>query len=132
MDINYDHNLLQADLDRLHTWSLSSGLDFNARKCKVLHISKKRLTREMNRNYSLGDQPIECVPSFVDLGITISHNLSWADHIEKIVVKANRTLGLMKRIFRDLQDIQTRKIIYCALVRPKLEYGSRLPRNTRN
>ena len=33
MDINYDHNLLQADLDCLHTWSLSSGLDFNARKC---------------------------------------------------------------------------------------------------
>ena len=32
----------------------------------------------------------------------------------------------MKRIFRDLQDIQTRKIIYCALVRPKLEYGSSL------
>jgi hypothetical protein len=62
----------------------------------------------MNRNYSLGDQMIGCVPSFVDLGITISHNLSWADHIEKIVVKANRTLGLMKRIFRDLQDIQTR------------------------
>ena len=93
MDINYDHNLLQADLDCLHTWSLSSGLDFNSRKCKVLNISKKRSTREMNRNYSLGDQLIECGPSFVDLGITISHNLSWADHIEKIVVKANRTLG---------------------------------------
>jgi hypothetical protein len=126
MGTNYDHNLLQADLDCLHTWSLSSGLDFNSRKCKVLHISKKKSTREMNRNYSLGDQPIECVSSFVDLGITISHNLSWADHIEKIVVKANKTLGLMKRIFRDLQDIQTRKIIYCALVRPKLEYGSSL------
>ena len=80
----------------------------------------------MNRNYNLGDQPIECVSSFVDLGITISHNLSWADHIEKIVVKANRTLGLMKRIFHYLQDIQTRKIIYCALVRSKLEYGSSL------
>ncbi len=126
MGKNYDHNLLQADLDCLHTWSLSSGLDFNSRKCKVLHISKKKSTRETNRNYSLGDQPIERVSSFVDLGITISHNLSWADHIEKIVVKANRTLGLMKRIFRDLQDIQTRKIIYCALVRPKLEYGSSL------
>jgi hypothetical protein len=32
----------------------------------------------------------------------------------------------MKRISRGLQDIQTRKIMYCGLVRPMLEYGSSL------
>jgi hypothetical protein len=47
---------------------------------------------------SLGQQQIEYVPIIVDLWVTIPQDLSWARHIEKIAVKANRTLGLIKRI----------------------------------
>ena len=32
-----------------------------------------------------------------DLGITISHDLSWALHVVEVVNKANRVLGLIKR-----------------------------------
>ena len=39
--------------------------------------------------------------------------------------KANRVLGLVKRLCgRDIHDVQTRKLLYTALVRPLLEYSS--------
>jgi hypothetical protein len=37
----------------------------------------------------------------------------------------NKTLGLIKRVCaRDVVDANTRKLLYCAVVRPNLEYAS--------
>ena len=44
----------------------------------------------------------------------------------EIVSKANRTLGLVKRLCRDIKGTNTRKLLYCTVVRPKLEYCSSL------
>ena len=54
----------------------------------------------------------------------ISNDLSGSKHIESIVSKANRTLGLIKRICKEIKDTNTRRILYGALVRPKLGYAS--------
>ena len=59
-----------------------------------------------------------------DLGITISSDMSWASHIEFGVPKANKTLGLVKRVCCNMTNPSTLKLLYCALVIPKLEYGS--------
>jgi hypothetical protein len=45
-----------------------------------------------------------------------------SNHIEDICTKANKTLGLIKRVCaRDVVGANTRKLPYCAVVRPKLE-----------
>jgi hypothetical protein len=46
--------------------------------------------------------------------------------IEETVAKANRTLGLVKRTCKDTHDQRVRKLLFCALVRPILEYASSL------
>jgi hypothetical protein len=56
----------------------------------------------------------------------VSNDLSWSRHIKSIVAKANKTLGLVKRVCKELPDLKVRKFLYCALVRPKLEYASSL------
>lgn len=43
-----------------------------------------------------------------------------------MVAKSNKTLGLIKRVCRDLTDSSTRKVLYCSLVRSRLEYGCNL------
>ena len=78
----------------------------------------------ISTDYHLGGQPLECVPHTIDLGITVTNNLSWARHIESMSAKANKTLGLLKRVCKDLTDSSTRKLLYCSLVRSQLEYGS--------
>ena len=116
---------LQSDLDCLHSWSLDWGMAFNKSKCKVINISRKKtLIREAA--YTMDNQSLDCVPFITDLGITVSNDFSWSRHIESIVAKANKTLGLVERICKELPDLKVRKLLYCALVRPKLEYASSL------
>ena len=117
--------LLQQDFDGLHRWSVDWHMEYNVTKCNVLHISKKR-TPSIKPTYRLGGQPLECVPHTTDLGITISCDLQWARHIEDIASKSNKTLGLIKRICSHIADLDTKKLLYCALVRSRLEYCSSL------
>ena len=99
----------------------------NIKKCKVVHFSRtKSVVCQTTRIYSLAGQQIDSVSSILDLGITITNDLSWVTHIENVVSTANRTIGLVKRLCRDLEDVNTRKLLYCSIVRPKLEYSSNL------
>ena len=50
-------------------------------------------------------------------------DLSWNLHVDKITVKANGVLVLVKRTCRDLKDIDTMKTLYSSLVRPLLVYS---------
>ncbi len=61
-----------------------------------------------------------------DLGITVSDDLNWRLHIYNITSKANKVLGLIKRVCKDLKDPDTRKTLSCSLVLPQLEYCSQL------
>ena len=54
----------------------------------------------------------------------LSDNFNWNSHIDIIVSKANRMLGLIKRTCRGLDDIKTLRTLYCALVRSNIEYCS--------
>ena len=67
---------------------------------------------------------LEDVSSIIDLGITIISDLSWSRHIEVTVAKANKILGLLKRICYDVRDASIKKLLSCSLIRPKVEYGS--------
>jgi hypothetical protein len=59
----------------------------------------------------------------VDLGITVTSNLSWTTHINNIKVKANRLLGLL-RTCPLLTDRSTRHTLYLSLVKSQLYYAT--------
>ena len=56
------------------------------------------------------------------LGITLSQDLTWANHVAQISSSAKQTLGVIRRNFRHT-SIQSKSKLYCSLVRPKLEYA---------
>ena len=97
-------------------------MELNVVKCKAMHISRKRTATQTQ--YVINENIVEQVPIIKDLGVLITNNLCWSKHIESIVSSANKTLGLVKRICKEVKNTNTRKILYCALVRPKLEYAS--------
>ena len=56
------------------------------------------------------------------LGVTISSDLKWNDHISECIKKANKRLSfivLLKRANVPLSDIVN---FYCTMIRPVLEY----------
>ena len=86
---------LQRDLDALSTWSVSNELFFQPTKCVNLRISRKR--NSPSRNYSLNGISLEVVKAEKDLGVLISSDMTWKDHIIMVVAKANKMLGFLKR-----------------------------------
>ena len=88
-----DCDILQQDLTSLNTWSHESNLKFNASKCGVLTITWRK--SPVIHEYHLGDVILQRVQEVKDLGVTISSNLSWDLHVTRIVLKANRMLGLV-------------------------------------
>ena len=58
-----------------------------------------------------------------DLGIVFDGDLKFTLHVNQIVMKANRVLGIVKHTFAS-RDTQTVRLLYATLVRPILDYSS--------
>ena len=67
---------------------------------------------------------IDQVSSFRYLGVTISENLSWGLHINKVCCKAKRSLGFLYRCFSKGCDRWSLARLYQSMVLPVLEYCS--------
>jgi len=56
------------------------------------------------------------------LGITISNNLEWGNHVDVTARKASNTLNFLKRNLKYCQK-QAKQTAYFSLVRPTMEYS---------
>ena len=79
----------------------------------------------MDSAYTLNGSQIMSVLTEKDLGVHISTKLSWNYHIDVIISKANKMLGMIKRTCTNQCDQKT-KILYKSLVRSQLEYASQV------
>ncbi len=116
---DHDADLLQADLDRLSSWQHQWQMKFNADKCFVLKITNS--LHPKTHSYTLNSHILQETKSHQYLGVDISHNMKWNNHVNNICAKGNRNLGFVKRNLKACtQDIKN--LAYCTLVRPSLEY----------
>jgi len=74
-------------------------------------------------NYTLGDQFIPEASSYKYLGIILSSDLNWTDHVNFTVKKACKALHFIVRILK-MGNSSTKSLAYTSLVRPILEYGA--------
>ena len=109
---------MQRDLGRLEEWSKKWLLEFSADKCVTMHIGHRNphYTYELNR-LQLKESNLE-----KDLGVFVSADLKPSYNVNVAAAKGNRMVGLIKRNFVDI-DKDTCRTLYCALVRPHLEYA---------
>ena len=113
-----DHNILQEDLDTLSEWTATLLMDFNICKCAILPINKKCNTSFLN--YTIFGNILEHVDDHEYLGISISHDLYWEKHCNRIAKKASKTLGLLRRTLSPCSK-EVKSSAYQALVRQQLE-----------
>ena len=86
--------ILQNDLHLLCSWVLKWQLKLNISKCKALQITLK--WKPLVFTYKFLGHKLECVDSFLYLGISISKNLSWSSQCEHAAARANRVLGMLE------------------------------------
>ena len=90
-----DGDLLHADLHRLVNWSSVWKLKLNVSKCKVFTITLKR--SPVINSYVIGNEMLERVSMMRDLGVVLDQKLTFQSHIDCIVNKGNRALGILIR-----------------------------------
>ena len=70
-------------------------MTFNASKCVHLTITHKTLP--FPSQYSISNHAIQQATSAKYLGVILTNNLSWSEHITKITNKANSTRAFLQR-----------------------------------
>ena len=122
-----DGLLLREDLGRLAAWSVRWGLTLNPSKCKSFTITLRRAP--VQTAYFINATQLEHVGEIRDLGIILDTKLTFSSHVNGMVSRANRSLGLLFRSFQTGTGSSkfNRNALMCAYfsnVRSILEYGS--------
>ena len=112
-----DCQALQNDLFKLTDLERKWGMLFHSDdKCNTLQV-----TRARNPLTSTYGQDLEAVNTAKYLGVDLSNNLSWNNHIDRTTKKAYSMLGFLRRNLR-INNSDTKAAAYKTLVRPNLEY----------
>ena len=112
---------VQSAVSTVEAWSIENRMELNAGKCKEMRIDFKRNTHNFPPIVISGKE-LSVSNSVKMLGVTISSDLKWNDHISECIKKANKRLYfivLLKRANVPLSDIVN---FYCTVIRPVLEY----------
>ena len=115
--------ILQEDLDSLGLWEADWQMKFNVAKCHSMRVTRHYSHKQIIHGYTLHQQTLENVQSANYLGITITENMDWGQHISDISSKATKTLGFLRRNLA-FAPRSTKEVAYKTLVRPKLEYAA--------
>ena len=111
---------LQDDLNKLAKWEERWNISFHPEKCNVLTISRKK--QPIMTSYTLHGQQLEHVTTAKYLGVSITSDMNWNQHISNICKKANNIMSFLKRNL-NIRNANIKEKAYKSLVRPTLEYA---------
>ena len=96
-------------------------MKFHPSKCTKLTVTNKR--SPIKTDYNLHEHILASVQSAKYLGLTVTEDLKWDTHIQNICVKANQTIGFLRRNL-NIGAVSIKQQAYLSLVRPIVEYAS--------
>ena len=115
---------LQKDIDSIEEWASKWQIKFHPKKCKTMRIGDKY--PKYNYTMTAEDGTIVQLEETVmekDLGVVVDNKLTFSQHINSTVVKANQVVGMITRSFKYMdKDIFVQ--LFTSRVRPILEYGN--------
>ena len=98
-----DNITLQEDLNKLVHWSNIWQMDFNVKKCATMHFSSSN--RKQKYEYKMKREILETVSQHPYLGVELSDNLKFNDHIDNITKK----IIIYPRVFeKELKILSTK------------------------
>jgi hypothetical protein len=114
-----DISSLQEKLTNVYDWSDKWQLGISYSKCNIMYVGRTRCSENLFLNTNM----LPVVDRVKDLGIVIDSHLTFAYHIDQIVVRAFTRVNLIHKCFvsRDTSSLTRAFTVY---VRPLLEYGS--------
>ena len=118
-----DQEKLQENLSKLEDWAKTWEMRFHPEKCRVLHIGKEQEAFQYLMSSNGNPTELEYTSEEKDLGVLIDNTLSFEQHADACITKANRILAIIRRSFTYM-DKDMMLMLYKSLIRPHLEYGN--------
>ena len=112
--------ILNHDLHFINSWSKQWLVKFNPNKTEVLYISagNSRVPKLI-----FNDTILTTVQNHKHLGITLSNDGKWHDHIRNVMLSVSKLIGVLRKNKFSLSR-KTLNQIYVSFIRPKFEYAS--------
>ena len=114
---------LNDDLNQISTWAETWMVKFNANKSKTFRVTLKRNLANLQLPLSFNNTTLETVVKHKHLGVELSTNLSWKNHITTISESAGKKLNVLAKL-KYLLDRNTLTTMYTSFIRTGLEYAS--------
>ena len=111
---------LQNDLDVLSEWCHNNQMTLNTAKCSVISFSRKRCPTVFT--YRINDVALQRLQNVKDLGVIFDDQLTFRQHYEQIITRANQMLGFIARVSKDFKR-ESLFVLYKSMVRSVLEYA---------
>ena len=113
---------MQTVFDQIADWSDANFMEINTKKSKQM-VFGKASSRNQHTPLVLRQDIIDTVSSFKLLGVNISSDLRWDEHIDIINAKASKRLHYLSLLRRSSVCHAELLLFYKTIVRPILEYA---------
>ena len=113
---------LRIELDSVGHWLHANRLTLNTAKTKFIIFGSRYKLSQLGE-FALGilGEPIERVYSFKYLGVLLDEFLSFNEHIDYLLNKANKKLGILRKVRKCLNKSLS-LTLYKSLVLPHFDY----------
>ena len=125
IDTDQDCRDLQEDLATIYSWADRVNMTFNSEKFECVRYWPGNVSVPEFEYLAPDLTPIEQKDHLMDLGVEMSSDLTFNQHIGNVVTSASRMVGWAMRTFRE-RSRNTMMTIWKCLIQPKLDYCSQL------
>ena len=113
---------VNKDLENIQNWADQWLVKFSPPKTKLMTCSFKQTNAT---DIKFNNVQLESVKNQKHLGLILSHDLSWKNHIENIIQNVSPLINVLKKLKYDL-DRKSLETSYFSFIRPKMEYGCQI------
>ena len=115
---------LNFTVSDIYSFASSRGMVLNSKKCKEMCISFLKYRPFPPVPLLVGSSLIEKVPCYKLLGVHVSDNLTWNEHVTYIVKKGSKRLYALRVLKKSGLNDRQLILVYCSIIRSVLEYAS--------
>ena len=117
-DPNETAIILNNDLETIHKWADTWLVEFNPSKSVSFLLSRKN-SANIYPPLVMNNEYIKEVTHHKHLGLFLSNDGTWHEHIDYITSKAWQSVNIMRKL-KFLLDRESLQIIYTSFIRPIL------------
>ena len=114
---------LQPSLTQFSLWCKANKLSLNATKTKLMTFgTRHKVKKAKNVIIRIGEVPLQIVPTYKYLGITLDSTLSFNYHVKSASTAISYKVNLLARIRKYLNE-EVAMRIYKSMILPYFDYG---------